>query len=417
MKIAVVDHIGNKGGLSRVIRKLLPEIAKMDEKIEIVYFGNKNSILRENLFNEFKNTKINIKFLNSLYFSYDYSERGYIRKILNKIQKLVFSKLNFLPSLLTGNLKDELEKKLKQFDFIYFPWPFLIELPNINIPMAATFHDFNYKYYFSGVSTYNHSQFKYLDENMKIWLKNVKIIVSNKFTASELRKFYSEIQQKDIEVIPLGAYSDKEFKNAIIEFNDIKKKFNLPKKYLFCGTNTCSHKNLNPLFAALNIVRSKGYDLNLVLTGPGTEIINGAVDHYGVQLINENQNVFGLGYVSNNELDIIIENSICVISPEMYTSDNGPATDGWIKGKPVIVADIPSNREHLSEQKVFAQLFNFRNPDDIAEKIINLMEDQEKYLNLAIQSKKEISKIEWKSVAKKYLEVFYKYEKTYKFKL
>ena len=39
---------------------------------------------------------------------------------------------------------------------------------------------------------------------MKIWLKNVKIIVSNKFTASELRKFYSEIQQKDIEVIPLG---------------------------------------------------------------------------------------------------------------------------------------------------------------------------------------------------------------------
>ena len=186
---------------------------------------------------------------------------------------------------------------------------------------------------------------------------------------------------------------------------------------MFCGTNTCSHKNLNPLFAALNIVRSKGYDLNLVLTGPGTEIINGAVDHYGVQLINENQNVFGLGYVSNNELDIIIENSICVISPEMYTSDNGPATDGWIKGKPVIVADIPSNREHLSEQKVFAQLFNFRNPDDIAEKIINLMEDQEKYLNLAIQSKKEISKIEWKSVAKKYLEVFYKYEKTYKFKL
>ena len=106
------------------------------------------------------------------------------------------------------------------------------------------------------------------------------------------------------------------------------------------------------MFAAINILKNKNISINLVLTGPGTEIINGESDEYGVKLINGNEkDIFGLGYVSNLELDMIIENSSAIISPEMYTSDNGPATDGWIRGKPVIIADIPSNRELLKIRK------------------------------------------------------------------
>jgi glycosyltransferase involved in cell wall biosynthesis len=405
MKIAVVDHVGNKGGVSRVVRKLLPAMAKINRNISITYFSSPLSINREKINLDFKKYNINIKYLYSLYFLSNYNEKNYLKKFFFFLQKKIFNRFFFLPPILTGNLNLELKIKLKNFDLIYFPWPYLIELPKIKKPMVATFHDFNFKYYFSGTPTYSSSQINFLNKQMEIWLNNVSIIVSNNFTMNELKKFYPNLNRK-INVIPLGAYSDI---NSIKtkDFKNIKKKFNLPERYIFCGTNTCAHKNLNPLFAAMNILKKKHQHLNLVLTGPGTEIINGISDEYGVQLNDIKRDVYGLGYVHNDELELIIENAQLIINPEMYTSDNGPATDGWAKGKPVIIADIPSNREHINNQFVYAELFNFRDPEDIANKIEKIVNNKDnKYINYASKSKISISNVKWEAVAENYLKVF-----------
>ena len=47
MKIAVIDHIGNYGGGSRVVRSLLPALKLLDPDLEITYFGNPTAIRRE----------------------------------------------------------------------------------------------------------------------------------------------------------------------------------------------------------------------------------------------------------------------------------------------------------------------------------------------------------------------------------
>ena len=117
--------------------------------------GSALSINREDFFKDFKKYKIDIIKLNSLSLSLDYSEKSLFKKIINVLQRKIFSRLQFLPTFLTGNLKKELETKLKDFDIIYFPWPYLIDLPDIDKPMVATFHDFNFRYYFSGIPTYS----------------------------------------------------------------------------------------------------------------------------------------------------------------------------------------------------------------------------------------------------------------------
>ena len=183
-------------------------------------------------------------------------------------------------------------------------------------------------------------------------------------------------------------------------------KYKLPKNYIYCGTNTCSHKNLNPLFVALNILKNDKINLNLVITGSGTESINGKACNFGVEISEEEKDVIGLGYINDNDLDEIIQNADILISPEMYTSDNGPATDGWINGIPTILANIPSNVEHIETQGVHAELFDYKNPKDIAEKIKFVLGNQEKFRTLAQKSKEEISKMSWTTVAKKYISVF-----------
>lgn len=403
MKIAIVDQKVNKGGVSRVLKKLLPKIAS-DNNLHITFFGNKEGITREKLEYNFKKDNIKVVELKSLRFDRNSIKNNFVYKVLYYLQNKFLKKFDFLPFWINGNLNNELKEKLTNFDLVYFPWPFLIDYPQVNKPVVATFHDFNFKYYFSGTPTYSKKDTEKLNYQMMTWMSKSKIIVSNNFTKSELIKFYPENKDR-VNVIPLSYYS-REKKTDLKKFKEIANKYRLPKNYIYCGTNTCSHKNLNPLFVALNILKNEKINLNLVITGSGTEVINGKSCEYGVEIDGWEKDVLGLGYISDDELDEIIQNADILISPEMYTADNGPATDGWINGIPTILANIPSNVEHIESQGVHAELFDYKNPKDIAEKIKFVLNNKEKFRILAQKSKKEISKINWTTVAEKYISVF-----------
>lgn len=95
MKIAVVDHVGNKGGVSRVVRKLLPAMAKINRNISITYFSSPLSINREKINLDFKKYNINIKYLYSLYFLSNYNEKNYLKKFFFFLQKKIFNRFFF----------------------------------------------------------------------------------------------------------------------------------------------------------------------------------------------------------------------------------------------------------------------------------------------------------------------------------
>ena len=51
----------------------------------------------------------------------------------------------------------------------------------------------------------------------------------------------------------------------------------------------------------MSILKKRHPNLKLVLTGAGTEIINGISDKYGVQLSSDmNRDIYGLGYIDND---------------------------------------------------------------------------------------------------------------------
>ena len=47
MKIAVIDQLGNYGGVSRVIKNLLPALKEIDGDLEINYFSNFKAVKRD----------------------------------------------------------------------------------------------------------------------------------------------------------------------------------------------------------------------------------------------------------------------------------------------------------------------------------------------------------------------------------
>ena len=394
MKIAVVDQTVNHGGGSRVLRKLLPSFLKIDKNIQIDLFANSNGLKREN-FIEFKKNNLNIKELESLKLNNTQFLNKYkINKIFNILRVKFPKMINFFSFYISGNLKAELEKKLVNYDIVYFPWPFLIECPNLKIPIFATFHDFNFKYYFSASPIFSKERSNFLNKEMPKWLKKATPIVSNNFIKKEIIKFYPGIKKK-INVINLASYSEGAKTYS-------KKK----KNYIICPTNLASHKNLGPLLVGFYFLTKKIKKIRLILTGPNTEEINGCATNIGVELTNKDPNVIGLGYVDNKKIEKLIGESKILVSSSLYEADNGPCTDGWYHGTPVVCSKIPSNIEHIKNQKVYAELFDPYNSEDIFNKLHKVIKSEKKYLKLAKISNLNILSYTWHDAANNYIKVF-----------
>jgi glycosyltransferase involved in cell wall biosynthesis len=405
MKIAVIDHMGNYGGGSRVVRALLPAIKTVRPEIEITYFGNPATIKRENVQEEFSQYDITVIPLDSVRFSSTgFFNNDLAAKAIKYCQGYFRQYLRHLPYVLSGEVHREIEKKVREYDIAFFPWPFFISVPDLQCPIVGIFHDFNFKYYFSGAFTFSEWQEKQLNKEIPEWLEKVTPVVSTNFMASELAKFYPQFSHKTrvVYLAPNSAVNTikKEEAEKIVRALGVR----IP--YILCSTNLNAHKNVGRLFSSMSILRKRGYDLRIVLTGPTTERMRGRACDIGVELTDIDPDVLGLGYVSNLQVDSLIQCSSAVVNPSLYEAGNGLGMDAWGLGVPVAMSNIPAFIEHLEVQGVRAEVFDPCNPVDIANKISNILSDPVKAIADANHSRDALRKITWEKTAMEYLNIF-----------
>jgi glycosyltransferase involved in cell wall biosynthesis len=268
--------------------------------------------------------------------------------------------------------------------------------------MAGIFHDFNFKYYFSALPMYPSLE-KYLNDQMPMWLERAMPIVSTRFMKTEIQKFYPAFGDK-VKVVPIAPMSHV---SVIREqrVQEVLKKFHLPRTYLLCPTQIIGHKNAGPLIAAQAILRQQGFPVVLVFTGAGTEGMSGRSCAIGVERRQLPQDVFGLGYVTNEEVDALIQGAAIVVNSSLYEGGNGPGFDAWGRGVPVAMSRIPTFLEHLEEHDVRAQIFDPRSPEDIAEKLKRILADPAKAAEDAAYSQNAISQFTWERSAQGYLQI------------
>jgi glycosyltransferase involved in cell wall biosynthesis len=401
MKVVVFDHIGNMGGGTRFVEQLLLSIVKVDNSIEIDFFCNPVLFKRESFLNNFVRHSIRVKKLHSLWFK---NPSTFVEKIFNRISLFV-NRITNNPPIFLGNLKKEIQVLTKGYDIAFFPWPFLIADVELRCPKVAVFHDFNFKYFF-GVPIFSSIQEKDLNVQIEKWLQSTYPVVSTNFMKTELELHYPKHKYATevIHLAPLVEIINTE-KEVYLK---LEEKFYIKKPYILYPTHVCAHKNLLNLIVATCLVNSSGRPINVVFVGNGTETVNGIATISGLKksLNISEQNVFGLGYVSNIEINSLFDNCYAVISTSIYEAGNGPGLDGWARGKPVLMSNIPSFVEHLAVQKVKAMLFDPLNYKEIAKSICYLIDNYEECLSDALLSKEELNKSSWDDVASLYINKF-----------
>ena len=405
-KVALIDQKENIGGGQRFTKQLLFNFAKYHKNIEIDYYGSPNSIKKISL-DESTLNNVKIKKLKSLYLK----ENGIFKiknsnKIIKQLQNRYAKLLEYLPPVISGNLKRELEAKLKIYDVVFFLWPYLVDIPDINNKKVVVIHDLMFKYHFGSHGSFNSNEIEKISNQLNIWIKNSDVIVTSNFMKSEIKKFYPKVNLKKIHVIRLGPLT--EFTGNITKKN-ILKKYNIKNKYIICPTVVKPHKNIHNLIKAFYVVKKKFKNIHLVFCGAGTDIINGLIEKDKIEFNKIKKDVHGLGFVEDTELDYLIKNSELTINQSLYDAGNGSGLDAWLIGSPVAMSNIPPYMEHLRYLNVKAEVFDPNNCLSISNKIIKILKmNKFQKEKMIYTSKKNINKVSWKTVVNNYYNLIIK---------
>ena len=122
-----------------------------------------------------------------------------------------------------------------------------------------------------------------------------------------------------------------------------KKKFDLPKKYIFYPAQYWTHKNHKILINVIDNLKFEGVNIDLVTCGSD----KGILDYLKKYTQNKKleKNVKFLGFVDDGELPYLYKNSLALVMPTFIGPTNIPPWEAFILGVPVIYSNLEGAKE------------------------------------------------------------------------
>ncbi len=399
MKVAVFDHQLNPGGGMRFMTNLVINLKKVKPQIEIVVFCNKHKINGLGIVELLEHNHVKVQQLNATLLAN--KPNGRLKRVIKFLLKKIgisFAEINE-----EGELLQEIEENSKQFDIAYFPWPYLIPNVKIHCPKVATFHDFNFQYFW-GAPVFSEQMLDSLNLNINNWLSDTTPVVSTNFMKSELQNFYPKV--KNVHVVHLSSlniFQDvKDVNNNFEKFNFLKN-----KPYIICPVHMTVHKNIGNIIAAASIVNNSSLKVRFLFTGSNSAIVNGKSNYLGLDIGNmQEQDVFGLGYITDSEMNFLLRNAFAVLNASLYEAGNGIGLDAWPIGIPVIQSNIPAFQEHIELQSYKAFTFDPRDPNELANAIVECLNNKDLRKEYVEASLVASQKFKWSDIASQYLSIF-----------
>ncbi len=314
----------------------------------------------------------------------------------NLSQNEILNKLKTIPALNTLILKDEVLKAfIANGPYLGDLLENLLKKPDLNYDLIHT----TFFPYFNciisliiGISInkpvictpfFHFSNPRYMDLRIIEVLKKFDLLIA---CTNLEKKFLIEkckIQPEKIQVIPMGVDYEK-FKSvnkSPLEFNYFKHNFFIKREQKYKLILFCGYKNYEK--GALSILKSIPYIINkikkvyFVFIGPSTLAFNQELSKIHKL---ENARILNFtpdnltGYFDKKKMTAFKEADIYLM-PSRSDAFGISFLEAWSAGKPVIGARIGATPEVIREN-VDGLLVEFDNPEDIAQKVINLLKNK-----------------------------------------
>ncbi|HNY03086.1 MAG TPA: glycosyltransferase family 1 protein [Bacteroidales bacterium] len=186
------------------------------------------------------------------------------------------------------------------------------------------------------------------------------------------------------------------------ELDRIRRKYNLPRKFLFFLGNTDPKKNTRGVLQAVAGYRSRGdSEMKLVMLDYPEKALTDMLREIGCPELREH--IFLTGYVVNTDLPGIINLSSVFLYPSLRESFGIPILEGMACGVPVITSNTSSMPEVAGDA---ALLVNPENPGEIAEAIYSLVNDLPVRGEMIRRGLERATRFSWEKMAENVLALY-----------
>lgn len=420
MKIGIVPNLdGKTGGVYQYCLVMLDVLVKVQKKIDDLSFVIFTDDLHNPILEKYNQIGWEIVPLNnpssSLIFLRHFMRYKRIIDAFSLLRNVIH---NFKRNQYVNNHQYDLEikKDMRNWflkygvDLMIYPTSNTLSFETM-IPYIFTIHDLNHRIYneFSEVSA--QGEWEAREYSFRNGIKNsLFVLVDSEIGKEDVLKFYSEYvsNTEKIKVLPFLPASYLETKMSGEKIKEVRKKFNLPLKYLYYPARFWPHKNHLRVIKSLELLKQK-YSLNIPLVLCGS--YSGAIREYTYKEVMNTasklgikENIYYLGYVEDTDMSVLYHEAEALVMPTFFGPTNIPIIEAWEFDCPVITSDIRGIREQVGKA---ALLVNPRLVESIAEAIRKLWIDKELRNYLVKEGKKRLAIFSKDDYNKRLIEIIY----------
>lgn len=437
-RVAFVVHVAVSGGLARFAKALLDGMLQADSTVEIGLFVDQEFVEKDRLVDYFRGRPVEIIPVKDPTISIgarvtDGSARELSEDEKSRLWKAgryllaTYSPARRLAQDAIVRLRRVRRKekpfylfsmpstaiaRLRQYDVMYLALPLWLEPFDPGIPVVGTFHDLNYRHF---PETFPAEYRRKWKRDFAGWLALASAaVVSTRFIESDLVDEFSEALGRT-HVIYLAPYALRAVSTE--DCDAALAKFGLDgTPYVIYPGNITPHKNILAFVQAAAALKKRMGSAapRFVLTGIGTDqffaerpppYVASVLNYLATAGLTLGREVIATGYITDVEVDALTKSASLVVSTSLYEAGCGPAMDAWKGGVPVAFSDIPPFVEQLHALGVEALVFDPRDPESIADRIQEAIENPEGAKHMAERSQEHIARFTWADVGRQYLDV------------
>ena len=178
-------------------------------------------------------------------------------------------------------------------------------------------------------------------------------------------------------------------------YDDTSKKHDIIKPYLLYVGNVYPHKNLEALVDVLNQDALRG--ITLVLVGKEDYFYHRLKERVFKKEI---KNILFVGFVPDNELDVLYRFGRAYVFPSLYEGFGLPPLEAMGRGLPVLAAHATSLPEVLGDAALY---FYPDQADSLKNSLIYIWQEEAARMNLREKCYAQVNTFQWRIMAQKTL--------------
>lgn len=214
---------------------------------------------------------------------------------------------------------------------------------------------------------------------------NDLVLLSSESVAEDFRQFLPDFSAKArVASFPSVFAFDPPDQSDLF----VRRKYDLPEKFLLVANQFWAHKNHACVVQAMNLLRRQGTDATVVFVG---QLSDGRSQHCPasaiLQQISElslRDHVRVLGRVPREDLLCLLREAAAVIQPSKFEGWSTTVQDAKALGRPVICSDIATHREQAPQALGF---FGVDQPEALATLLHEIWPDLPAGPNLADEAR------------------------------